>query len=155
MTSLQESAPLENGSRKNSSIQNQVADANQGELCNESASSAAKFRIDGPYPRGYPELAAFMRSDPEIGIFRRFDYLHLRELLYLQEELTHLEEQLHTIDRTEPIEINIMSRRLDSNEERKKVISEIRVRLLDYGTVVSRNYTHCSMNLIIRNQTSY
>ncbi|KAJ5219698.1 hypothetical protein N7468_008902 [Penicillium chermesinum] len=88
---------------------------------------------DNLYPRGYPELAAFMKTDAEISMFRRFDYLHLRELLYLQEELTSLEEQLQKFDASEPTEINNMSRRRDNNEERKKLMSQIRVLLVEYG----------------------
>jgi hypothetical protein len=87
------------------------------------------------YPRGYPELAAFITSDPEISIFRRFGYLHLRQLLYLQDELTLLEQQLHHIDVTERAEINNMSWRHDTNEERRKLMSQIRTLLLEYGTV--------------------
>jgi hypothetical protein len=79
-----------------------------------------------------------MRSDPEASIFRRFDYLNLRELLYLQEELNQLEEQLHKIDGAEPKKINNMSRRHDDNEQRKTVMLQVRARLSEYGAVVSR-----------------
>lgn len=86
-----------------------------------------------------------MRSDPEISIFRRFDYLHLRELLHLQEELTLLEEKLHEVDRAEPKEINNMSRRHDTNEERRNLMFQIRARLLEYGAVapLSLRYYPC------------
>lgn len=77
-----------------------------------------------------------MASDPAISIFRRFDFLHMRELLYLQEKLTHLEKQLHKIDKAESIEINNMSHRLDENDERKELMSQIRARLLEYGAAV-------------------
>lgn len=77
-----------------------------------------------------------MKTDPELKIFRRFDYLHLREILYLQEELTMLEGQLNKIDRAESIAINNMSRQQDNNEERKKLMSQIRVLLIKYGAVI-------------------
>ena len=39
----------------------------------------------------YPDLAAFMARYPEAMIFRTFEDLNLRNLLYLQAELAHLE----------------------------------------------------------------
>lgn len=74
-----------------------------------------------------------MKSDPQISIFRRFDYLHLRQLLYLQEELAMLESQLRQVDIADESELNNMSRRNDTNEERKALVTQIRGRLLEYG----------------------
>ncbi|KAF2748356.1 hypothetical protein M011DRAFT_485646 [Sporormia fimetaria CBS 119925] len=44
--------------------------------------------------RGYPKLAGRMALVPEEAIFRRFDELQLRNLLYLQNELATLDWQL-------------------------------------------------------------
>ncbi|KAI9375181.1 hypothetical protein BJX61DRAFT_495145 [Aspergillus egyptiacus] len=85
------------------------------------------------YPRGYPELAAFMQSDAGFGILRRFNYLHLRKLLYMQEELTLLETQLHAVDNSELDDLNNMTRREDNNEERKMLMAEIQTKLLEYA----------------------
>jgi hypothetical protein len=46
---------------------------------------------------GYPELSALMGSYPEIAIFRRFMTLNMRNVLYLQAELIHLEQELSDI----------------------------------------------------------
>lgn len=103
----------------------------------EDTKSHNHIDTDDVYPRGYPELTAFMKSDPETNIFRRFDYLHLRQLLHSQEELSMLEESLHKIDTAELTETNNMSRRYDTNEERKNLMHQIRERLSEYGAVVS------------------
>ncbi|GIJ90560.1 hypothetical protein Asppvi_009517 [Aspergillus pseudoviridinutans] len=92
-------------------------------------------------PRGYPELAAFMKSDPIFNMFRCFNYLHLRQLLYLQEELTHLEKRLHEVDRGETDELNNTSRRCDTNEERKAIMADIRVQLREYDDLLIRYRT--------------
>ncbi|KAK4211761.1 hypothetical protein QBC37DRAFT_466946 [Rhypophila decipiens] len=45
-------------------------------------------------PGGYPRLAALISAHPETGIFRRFGQLNALNLLYLQAELTNLENEL-------------------------------------------------------------
>ncbi|KAH0551488.1 hypothetical protein GP486_007298 [Trichoglossum hirsutum] len=49
-------------------------------------------------PRRLPSLAAFIASDPELAVYRRFDRLATRNLLYLQSELLHLESKLDGFD---------------------------------------------------------
>ncbi len=43
---------------------------------------------------GYSKLAQMMGLDSELAIFRRFATLNLQNLLYLQAELVHLENEL-------------------------------------------------------------
>lgn len=43
---------------------------------------------------GYPQLSSVMASHPEIAITRTFMTLNLRNLLYMQAELMHLEKEL-------------------------------------------------------------
>ena len=59
-------------------------------------SSSAKIR----HARGYPSLAAFIASDCDhsTSIFRRFDRLSARNLLYLQSELAELEAKQDALD---------------------------------------------------------
>jgi len=45
-------------------------------------------------PGGYPRLAELIALQPESGIYRRFDALNARHLLYLQAELRILEVEL-------------------------------------------------------------
>lgn len=46
----------------------------------------------------YSTFADFIATDDELPIFRRFDRLNARNLLYLQGELIALEAQLQTLD---------------------------------------------------------
>ncbi|MCJ1225473.1 hypothetical protein MMC12_002122 [Toensbergia leucococca] len=48
---------------------------------------------------GYPSLANFISQDSDAAIYRRFERLSARSLLYLQSELHDLEEQLENCDR--------------------------------------------------------
>lgn len=50
------------------------------------------------YLEGIAEFAAYIGSDRDLALFRRFDTLGARTLLYLQLELLALEEQLHEYD---------------------------------------------------------
>jgi hypothetical protein len=54
----------------------------------------SKWEEVSRYVQGYPMLAAYMGLTPETNIFRRFSILNARNLLYLQAELTNLEEAL-------------------------------------------------------------
>ena len=45
-------------------------------------------------PAGYTRLASLMGAHPETAILRRFGYLNALNLLYLQAELTNLENAL-------------------------------------------------------------
>ncbi|KAF1911088.1 hypothetical protein BDU57DRAFT_109835 [Ampelomyces quisqualis] len=53
--------------------------------------------------RGFPSLAAFMshNSNSESFIFKRFDRLAARNLLYLQAELAYLQDRLDELDRVD------------------------------------------------------
>lgn len=46
-------------------------------------------------PAGYSRLASLMGAHPEIATFRRFGALNALNLLYMQAELTDLENGLH------------------------------------------------------------
>lgn len=47
---------------------------------------------------GYPTLAGRMGVMPEIGMFRRFGALNARNLLYLQNDLVMLEQELKLVE---------------------------------------------------------
>jgi len=49
---------------------------------------------DLPQPAGYPRLASLFSAHPETAILRRFGRLNALNLLYLQAELTNLENAL-------------------------------------------------------------
>ena len=56
--------------------------------------------IELHYVKGYPSLAAFIASDCDhsTAIYRRFDRLSARNLLYLQSDLTELEATQDALD---------------------------------------------------------
>jgi hypothetical protein len=53
---------------------------------------------------GYPRLAGRMEQLPETAIFRRFDALNARNLLYLQAELTSIEDDLINQERSDSLD---------------------------------------------------
>ncbi len=91
-----------------------------------------------PKHRGYPALANFIGSDKDFFIFRKFNVLSARSLLFLQDELSELEEQLNSIDiaesgRGDPRDLwNLSSRREDENLERKKLMGVLSVKIKEY-----------------------
>lgn len=74
-----------------------------------------------------------MDLDPEFSMFRRFNRLHIRTLLYRQDELTELEEKLDLEDSQETEELYLASRRHDANEARKELLEQIDKKLVKYG----------------------
>lgn len=50
------------------------------------------------YLRGFPDFSAYVASDPDLEIYRRFNRLSARNILYLQSELLSLEAQLERFD---------------------------------------------------------
>jgi hypothetical protein len=74
-----------------------------------------------------------MSSDPGFTMFRKFSYLHIRQLLFMQEELTLLERRLYDIDVAEAGEVNPMTRRCDNNAERRSIMADIKIKLREYG----------------------
>jgi len=47
---------------------------------------------------GYPKLAEKMKIYPTVAIFRRFNALNARNLLYIQSELSHYENELKKLE---------------------------------------------------------
>jgi hypothetical protein len=76
--------------------------------------------VDNAAP-GYPRLAAFVDSDANFMIYRRFGYLRTRLLLYHQDVLRAREEELDRLDKTSrehlDTERQLCSRRQDEDQE--------------------------------------
>jgi hypothetical protein len=68
-------------------------------------SDIEKDAVEVNYVSGYPSLAAFIASDLDhsTAIYRRFDRLSARNLLYLQSELVALEKQQDELDKQDLI----------------------------------------------------
>ncbi|KAI9834099.1 MAG: hypothetical protein M1819_003384 [Sarea resinae] len=58
----------------------------------------SKESPDKAYLKGHPSLSAFLASDPDLQVYRRFDRLAARNLLYLQSEILELEAALDECD---------------------------------------------------------
>ena len=63
---------------------------------------------------------------------KRFDGLHIRLLLEQQDRLAELEERLEKCDDEETIQLNLSSRRQDSNLARRQLIDDIKAELAEY-----------------------
>ena len=63
-------------------------------------SSAERRRLEG-----YPSFAEFIAKDKDAAIYRRFESLSARNLLYQQSELHHLENKAAELDQEEAKEI--------------------------------------------------
>ncbi|KAF4538997.1 uncharacterized protein LTHEOB_1351 [Lasiodiplodia theobromae] len=95
------------------------------------------------HPMGYPRLGAFINSDENFLMCRRYGLLHTRVMLYRQDELRELEEKLLGLDAEDEDENPRMlnSRVRDDrreNQERRKLILEIDEKLKEYDDCVLR-----------------
>ncbi|KAF2647153.1 hypothetical protein K491DRAFT_672411 [Lophiostoma macrostomum CBS 122681] len=88
--------------------------------------------------QGYPRLAAFLALDSNFTLVKRFDNLHLRILLDHQDRLAELEEKLQACDDQEEIQLNLCSRRQDSNETRRTLLTAVEVELERYSRSILR-----------------
>ena len=92
-------------------------------------------------PKGYPQLAAFVNSDENFLIARKYGFLRSRVLLYRQDELSVLEKDLIRLDADdeEKREFALHSRKRDEETDkdplysRKVLIQKIDDKLKEYG----------------------
>ncbi|KAH0553471.1 hypothetical protein GP486_006457 [Trichoglossum hirsutum] len=103
------------------------------------------------YAAGFSDFAAYIASDAELAIYRRFDRLSARNLLYLQSELLELERAVDAFDEEDlreqqgpDIDEARVARRweefveLSGNREKEgkkmKIIKEVRRVMKEYHT---------------------
>lgn len=97
----------------------------------------APQRIDD-HPMGYPRLAAFVNSDENFLLCRRYGLLHARVMLYRQDELRYLEKELLELDQ-EDAEVDprsLKNRQRDDardGQRRRNLIQRIDDKLKEYG----------------------
>jgi hypothetical protein len=90
-------------------------------------------------PDGYPRLGAFLDSDDNFMVYRRFGYLQSRLLLEKQEHLRQLEEELDNLD---TVDAQKESRNLITMENydserykpRRDLMQRIEYQFQGYGT---------------------
>ena len=84
--------------------------------------------------KGYAALSKYQDTDVDLGIVRRFGHLRLRNLLYYQDELADLEEQLQRLDLSDVLpEKEHRSRRHGKNPVRKHLMGCLREKLRAFG----------------------
>ena len=114
------------------------------------------------FPRGYPRLAAFINADLEGRIYRRFGNLRSRLLLYHQDRVAGIEEELHLLDKehesSEPY--RLCSRRYDEEDPhsslRKALFARLDVTLAEYDALLLRDHQIMSIGEpTIKAQRSY
>ena len=82
---------------------------------------------------GYPQFSALIASADQFFVFRRFRRLRARLQLLKQDEITILEQRLDQLDKDEPNDLFLGSRRHDTNAQRKALLAEIEQKLVEYG----------------------
>lgn len=93
------------------------------------------------HPRGYPQLAAFVNSDDNFMIARKYGFLRSRVLLYRQDELSVLERDLIKLDahdaKNRPLALQSRKRDEETDDDpvysRKALIQKIDNKLKEYG----------------------
>lgn len=84
--------------------------------------------------KGYPRLAAFLDSDENFMIYRRFGYLQARLLLDKQNELQRIEKNLDMQDECADEEDLATGEVADENPSpRKELLKEGEAKFREYG----------------------
>ena len=95
------------------------------------------------YPAGYGKVAAVENLDSDFLICRKFGFLHRYALLYLQDELVEIEEDLERLDKWEFSDGDpkrLVSRRRDrgvGDSRRQDLVAKLHTKLKEYGELRS------------------
>lgn len=86
---------------------------------------------------GYPGLVSHMTESQHL-IFRRFDDVHVRLLLYLQDQISQLESQLRTLDEQNIAEKGMHNGtfREDVDQLRVDIMERLRILVGEYDTMI-------------------
>ena len=87
---------------------------------------------------GYGKLAAVENCDPDFLIYRKFGWLRNCTLLYLQDELVELEEDLKALEKydAEDDPRKLVSRRRNDGAkglDRRETLANAKQKLIEYG----------------------
>ncbi|KAF2230438.1 hypothetical protein EV356DRAFT_536371 [Viridothelium virens] len=101
-------------------------------------------------PRGYPNAAAFLDSDENFMIYRRFGYLQSRLLLDKQDELRKLENKLDRLDtvdaRDHPKRLTTTDLKAVEAAPRKELLKETEVKFREYASLLTAAQQMMSLN---------
>ncbi|MCJ1228643.1 hypothetical protein MMC12_005304 [Toensbergia leucococca] len=91
-------------------------------------------------PEGYPNLAAFVDSDENFMLYRRFGFLQARVLLEKQDELRLLEKELDRQDmftqRRDPNSLRTRDLNEEKIQRRRKLLQKIEAKFCEYAKVL-------------------
>ncbi|EON69660.1 hypothetical protein W97_08941 [Coniosporium apollinis CBS 100218] len=101
-------------------------------------------------PRGYPSVAAFLDSNENFMVYRRFGFLQSRLLLEKQDKLRELEEDLDTLDKEEynkhrSIPTTRFNTKIDS-EARESLLQRIEAAFCTYANILTAAHQLVSLN---------
>jgi len=105
-------------------------------------------------PRGYPNLAAFLDSDENFMVYRRFGYVQARLLLEKQDELRRLEQKLDSYDKkvqkARPINLMTLDLRPEDAAQRKEIMDKLERKFCEYGKISCLTSTYMPLPYILR-----
>ncbi|KAL9133448.1 MAG: hypothetical protein Q9175_005373 [Cornicularia normoerica] len=96
------------------------------------------------YDPGYGKVAAIGDLDGDFLVFRKFGWLHNYALLYLQDELVQLQDEIEAFDRWESRNgdpTKLVSRRKDNafhESRRKELVGKLHAKLAEYDELLLR-----------------
>src|SRR4051794_23349873 len=94
---------------------------------------------------GYEAFSNWMRSDQDFAIYRRFGTLHTRAILYYQNEIHRLENELDELDKRsyDSKRLSIVPD-LENSSKRSNIIAEIGAKIKNYHELLLRANTFYS-----------
>lgn len=91
------------------------------------------FLLVEDYPSGYPQFAAIIGAHPDFSLSRRFTTSRARILLYKQDKVCAIENELDKLDRNETRSIFLGRFRGQNNAERVELLEKLDIALAEYG----------------------
>lgn len=85
------------------------------------------------YPCGYPQFAAVIGAHPDFSCSRRFTTSRARILLFKQDKVCTIENELEELDRKEKRFIFLGRFRGQNNIERVELLEKLDIALAEYG----------------------
>ncbi|KAK0127333.1 hypothetical protein ONS96_006881 [Cadophora gregata f. sp. sojae] len=130
-------------SGKSVSNEGQAEDQMQDEL--ESPTYIGGFIVINLHtsPKGYPHLAAFLASDENLMIYRRFTYVQSRLILNKQDEMRRLELKLDILDEehsmNNPNILTSTSSDDAASQAQKEILAQLEVVFNEYVTLLTKS----------------
>ena len=112
-----------------------------------------KDTVSMSYVKGFPSLSAFIASDQDHGtvLYKRFDRLAARNILYLQSELAELQRRQDEFDREDLLDDDLGTKKNARDwrafkdaatgggskaEERMRLVKEVREKIKEYRKLI-------------------